>query len=299
MPVMLRMARITFRVGLVLGLLLLVSFAWNGLSDRWRQPDVGVTSHAPRADVPGELRVLAFNVARAGAYRGGLSFAPAKAVERELDSLCEVIRREQVDLVFLSEVDPGGGPSPVDQVRHVAAGAGLHAWAFGANYVFGPHGYALRAGNAVLARFPLEGVGVEQLEAGARPFWAPTGNRRVLRARVRLGESWLPVLSVRNDSFDLERNRAHAEQILAGLPAGDVLLAGDFNAEPHDGSMQAFAVTGRWHGADRTEPTFPADAPQRRIDHVLAPSRWEFVSERVLRIGASDHRAVLAVYRLP
>jgi endonuclease/exonuclease/phosphatase (EEP) superfamily protein YafD len=82
-----------------------------------------------------------------------------------------------------------------------------------------------------------------------------------------------------------------------GLPA---VLAGDLNA-PSDGRvLRAFGAD--WLRSDAMpRPTFPADAPRRQIDHVLArpAPRWKVVETRALdEPVASDHRPLLVVLEL-
>lgn len=294
-------ARFVGRAALLVVLLVALSFVLRSGCAPWRTPDTGTTRHGAESFVGPTLRVLAFNLAKAGAHRGGLDFASTQDVRAELARIADAIRRERSDLVFLSEILQVCGPCPVDQVRELAELCEMHAWAFGANYDWGLPFFAIRAGNAILSRFPLEGEAVEQLEAGARSFWSPSGNRRVLWARVRIGEQNLCIASVRNDSFDLQNNHAHVLQILSSLGAEPALLAGDFNAEMHDASMRCLARDGRFafRSTSGGPATWPAHAPRRRIDYVLAPASWKPLRERVLRIGSSDHLAVASVFELP
>jgi len=268
-------------------------FVANGTSRAWRTPDAG-TTRAPATTAPvQEVRVLAFNLAKGGFHRGGLAFAPRADVLERLEALARLLREERVDLACLSEIVLEGGPCPVDQVRALAERAGYHAWAFGENYRFGLPFFRIRSGNAILSRFPLRPLEVVQLP-GQRPFWNPTGNRRLLWAEARVGELALLVGSVRNDSFDLGNNARQVRFVLDALPPDPVLLAGDFNAEPHDPPLRALRESGRFNGRFDGPATYPRTG--RRIDYVLAPAGWTLVEERVLPLEISDHLPVLAVF---
>jgi endonuclease/exonuclease/phosphatase family metal-dependent hydrolase len=271
----------------------LALFVAHGTSDAWRRPDAGTTDAPAREGPVGELRVLAFNLAKAGFHRGGLELAPRAEVLARLDALAEVLRDERVDLACLSEVVADAGPGSVDQVRRLAERAGFHAWAFGENYRFGLPGVRVRSGNAILSRFPLRSLEVVQLP-GRRPFWDPTGNRRLLWAEVRLDDLRVRVGSVRNDSFDLGKNERQVRYLLDSLPPGPVLLAGDFNAEPGDPPLRLLRESGRFAGRFDGPATLPSSG--RRIDYVLAPAGWTLVEERVLPLALSDHLPVLAVF---
>jgi endonuclease/exonuclease/phosphatase family metal-dependent hydrolase len=289
------------RAALALGaavLAVVVLFAWNGLGTPWRTPAVYRTA-APVLDGPaGEVRVLALNLAKGGFHRGGLDFADTAHVRARLERVAEAIRAADVQLVLLSEVVHAADPAPVDQSAYLAAACGYAFRATSDNYSFGVPWYRIRSGNAVLSRVPLRPVAVQDL-AGSGPFWNPTNHRRALWCEVRIGEEWLLVGSLRNDSYDLANNARQSREILdfaAGRPA---LLGGDFNAEPHDESMRLFAASGAFTPVVAAPPTFPVDAPadaRRRIDHVLAPAGWELVEHRVLDTGASDHLAVVATF---
>jgi len=102
---------------------------------------------------------------------------------------------------------------------------------------------------------------------------------------------------VRNDSFDLANNLLQSKAILAGLNSEEVLLAGDFNAQPGDTSMQVFKSSGLFSGSLEGPASLPSEG--RRIDYVLAPRSWRLIEETLLENTVSDHSAVLARFRLP
>jgi len=100
---------------------------------------------------------------------------------------------------------------------------------------------------------------------------------------------------------------------LAALPSaderGDVqILAGDFNATLDHAEFRALLDRGYHDAADAAgegwTPTWPAPPKQRRalpltIDHILVDRRVRVEKVTVVRIPRSDHRAVIAVLRLP
>lgn len=88
-------------------------------------------------------------------------------------------------------------------------------------------------------------------------------------------------------------------EILAYLGEREALLAGDFNAEPDTPKLEALRAPRRFTGLAVEAPTFPASAPTRRIDQVLAPADWTLVLQHVVDTGASDRLAVVATFALP
>lgn len=294
------LARLARRGALVLGvvtLVLSIAFVLNGTDDGWRTPQAvsltGSEAPAPRR----ELRVMAFNAAKCGFYAGG-RFAERDVVRAELDAIAAVIVREDCDLVALSEVVLECGPAPLDQVGYLAEHARMAHRAASENYSFGVPFFRIRSGNALLSRWPLRALETMQLAGGA-PFWNPTNNRRALWCEVELADGPLVAAALRNDSFDLANNLVQTREILAWLAGRPALLAGDFNAEPHDPSLELLRASGRFSGLVATPPTFPAHAPRRRIDHVLAPAEWKLLEQHVVAIGASDHLAVVATFERP
>jgi endonuclease/exonuclease/phosphatase family metal-dependent hydrolase len=275
----------------------LALFAANGLGTGWRVPESGSGGGVEREPPLREVRVLAWNLWKAGFHEGGFRFASVDEVRGRLERVADVLRAERSDLVFLSEVVMEAGPCPLDQVAYLAQAAGFAHWAAGENYSFGLPFYRIRSGNALLSRLPLAPLETMQL-AGARPFWSPEGNRRILWCEVALDGSPLLVGSVRNDSFDIANNLRQTEEILDWVGDRPALLAGDFNAEPDTRPMALLRSTNRFVSTD-TPGTWPAGAPRRRIDHILAPASWTLVEEHLVDAGVSDHLGVAATFRLP
>ncbi len=96
---------------------------------------------------------------------------------------------------------------------------------------------------------------------------------------------------------------------IEALPGGEGrILAGDFNATYDHPEFRALLDRGYVDAADAAgaglKPTWPAPPRQRRalpltIDHILVDRRIRVERVTVVRIRRSDHRAVIAVLRLP
>lgn len=257
---------------------------------------------APSAQAPAQLRVLAFNIAKCFAYTSPTTYSPKSEVQRCLDQIGALIRKERADVVFLNEIVFECGPRPLNQVRYLARASALPHWAYSDNFRFGLPFFRIRAGNAILSRYPMKNGAVQQL-VGGPPFYKPTNNRRLLWVDLLLGETTLRAGSVRNDSYSLKNNHAQALQILKRLaqrPESSklVLLGGDFNAEPHNDSIQAFMKSGRFTAALQGPPTFPAENPRRKIDLILAPAAWRLLEHRTVDSKVSDHLAIVSVFAL-
>ena len=276
-------------------------FAWTALDPAWRTPESGTTAELPRlpptrSSLP-ELVLCAWNLEKVRFFSDG-RFRHPDDVRVQLERIAAFLRKERVDVAFLSEVVFACDPAPFNQVEFLAREAGFHAWAYGDNYRFGFPFLRIRSGNAILSRLPLEALRVDELPGSAR-FWNPRNQRRLLWARLSIGGERLLCGSVRNDSFDLANNALQVESILQGLPDEPVVLGGDFNATPSDRSFELLEASGRFSGVFHGDATFPAQVPRRRIDTVLVPRGWHVVAERVADVNLSDHEPVLVEVRLP
>ncbi len=92
------------------------------------------------------------------------------------------------------------------------------------------------------------------------------------------------------------------KKALADLDA-PVILAGDLNETPGGGAWRTLADGLVDAGVDEGHPTFPATAPDRRIDAVLVDPRISVAAFRVLDTDvtrrASDHLPLVADLVLP
>jgi endonuclease/exonuclease/phosphatase family metal-dependent hydrolase len=289
--------------GVLLVLLLpLALFVINGMLLAWNEtPRAGTTSH-PAAPAPVsesfEVKVMAYNIAKAFVHKGGVRFEDRAVVEERVGRLADVINAERPYLLFLSEVVVECGPCPVNQRERLAERTGMHAWVFGENYNFGLPFYRIVGGNAILSRRPLEAVANPSL-AGRQPFYITKNNRRALWATGTFGGERVLLASLHNDSFDARNNLRQMQQILDYAVDQPLLLAGDFNAEPGSPSTRRVQESGRFSGAFEGPETFPSGRPDRRIDFILAPESWQLIEDHVPVSEASDHRPVVATFRVP
>jgi endonuclease/exonuclease/phosphatase family metal-dependent hydrolase len=95
--------------------------------------------------------------------------------------------------------------------------------------------------------------------------------------------------------------RVRAAQVAAMLPflpeqSLPVILMGDLNAPPHAEELAPLFARLNDAGRRDREPghTYPAAAPERRIDYVLYSDRFGFRAAGVMDTRASDHLPVIA-----
>ena len=260
---------------------------------------VGSATHAAKqAASQHEVKVLAYNIAKGFIHQGGFSFAPPDQVVQRLERIADVIRAEQPDLVFLSETIFECSPSPVNQVAALAEATDMAAWGFGENYNIGLPFYRLVGGNAILSRFPLEAV--ENIDLiGRQPFYVTTNNRRMLWCATRVAGQRILLAAVHTDSYSRANNLRQTRQLLDYLDGQPAILAGDFNANPSESSIQLLEHSGLFSGAFDGPLTFPAHAPEQRIDFIFAPKSWVLADHRVIQNQASDHFPVVSTFLIP
>ncbi|MEZ6197129.1 MAG: endonuclease/exonuclease/phosphatase family protein [Planctomycetota bacterium] len=232
---------------------------------------------------PERLRVLSYNIHHGEGTDGRFDLA----------RLAAVISAETPDLVALQEVDRGTRrASGVDQAAELGRLTGMTA-VFGRAIPYQGGEY----GDAVLSRRAVR-------RSGALPLPAEPGHETRVATWVEIPTERGPLVFVGThlDHTEDEGDRVRqAETLVAAWPRGagaDVVLAGDLNAEP--GSAPMGILLAHFEDASRAtpEPTFPSDAPEKRIDWILVRAElgWRVAESRVLdeRI-ASDHRPLLVV----
>ncbi len=154
------------------------------------------------------------------------------------------------------------------------------------HHVAGPAGHVQGYGVALLARWPIHDVSIHDLPSGTP--------RHALVATVAHPSGPIQVLVTHFGIEDLAEERmAQAQAILALTDTDeDWILLGDWNTRPDAPVYDALAA--RFSDASPGgHPTYPATAPDRRIDHIWLRG-WTPGESRVAGgPEASDHRAVI------
>jgi endonuclease/exonuclease/phosphatase family metal-dependent hydrolase len=232
------------------------------------------------------LRVVSHNIRHGVGMDGKL----------DLERIAAVLRRLEPDLVALQEVDEhcrrSGG---VDQAAELGRLSGMeHRFGEFMDYDGG------RYGLAVLSKLPIKATRRHQLPKGAEPRCAL--EIEVDAAGLGFGRP-LSFTCVHNDWTQEAIRVEQMKTLVAAL--GDrrpAIIAGDYNGEPEDASLEVLDGAG-WrilgkNGGPEWNGTWPADTPTKEIDHVAERGLpdyavWHDMVEEAL---ASDHRPILAVF---
>jgi endonuclease/exonuclease/phosphatase family metal-dependent hydrolase len=238
-----------------------------------------------------KLRVMCYNIA------AGLD---------DIDDIVDVIRRHDPDIVALQEVDVYWGERSgwIDQAEYLAESLGMHAYF------------------AEIYRFePVEGDPVELRRYGLaylskKPF-VHRQNHQLSRLSTQTGEPELAMLpGFPEVAIELQGRRIHffnthldyrpdpsvrirqVTEMMAIISEvdGPHFLTGDLNARPDAPELRPLfsILEDAWTAQDDPGYTFPAHAPDRRIDYILHSDHFSVREIFVYATEASDHLPVVA-----
>jgi endonuclease/exonuclease/phosphatase family metal-dependent hydrolase len=239
-----------------------------------------------------KLRVLSYNIHKC---IGGLDrrYEPHRTAE--------VIRKQDVDILMLQEVDAGVPRSNRDNQTELLGellGLKHHAW-FPNVDVRGGGKY----GNAILSRYPL--IEASNLDLSIRFKKKRSALHGVLRIRHDNVDRTVHVFNMHLGLAGFER-RIQLQKFLDSHPFSGlhhdtpVIVGGDLN-DVYGGLGQLLAPAG-FRGIDKRPLTFPAWGPMRALDAIFVRGNVDFMHLRRcdsdLARRASDHRPLVAEVRL-
>ena len=213
-----------------------------------------------------------------------------------LEELAARIASEKPDMVALQEVDchTRREGSPHQHGKDFATELGFRTGLFplyGKTIAFAGGWYGI----GLLTARPYLGVRKLMLPQAS----AQEESRALLLVTVEVGQDTV-VFASTHLGLSEESRRMQTECILNELKRSryPVLLGGDFNAEPD--AAEIAAMTSGCDLLCGMQPTFPADAPDVKIDYLFGypAGRWTLESTRIMPSGLSDHRAIVSVVAL-
>lgn len=198
-----------------------------------------------------------------------------------LAALAALLRTQAPDLVALQEVLRLPAPG-WDFSRRLARDTGLRSH-FASSIGLGSLGY----GNALLTRHRVGELRRHRLPGTGEP-------RTAIEARCRFGATQVRVL---NTHLGLDAGarllQAAALADLVRREPGPWLLLGDWNAAPESPEVQLLVEAGCHHCLPPECATFPAHAPNTRVDYILASGHFRVARAHTLATDASDHLPVV------
>lgn len=230
------------------------------------------------------MRLVTYNI------RGGLGMDGCRSLRR----IAEVLREVEAQIICLQEVHcylPWSGFQ--NQLRALARWLGMPTL-FQNNVRLVLGGF----GNALLTSLPVLSLARHRLpNSGECARARKLPERRGLLEAVLQGPQGPLTVMVTHWSLNAKDRERSAEEVAALVAARrtPVLLAGDFNAAAN--SPEMIRLRGLTGLCDRgSAPTFPADKPAVRIDHVLHSPELPVTHAWVMETPASDHRPVVVAW---
>jgi len=229
---------------------------------------------------PLRLRVMTFNI-HGGRPKVGLA---------DLEATARVIREVGPDLASLQEVHRYLPPPYVfqDQPRVLRKLLNMVV-TFQSSLGIGPIGY----GHAILSRDAPASVERIRLPGGGEP-------RTLCHARFSLQGRDLHLLSTHLTLGEEDREK-QARVLVERLQGIDqpVILMGDLNSAVDSVEVRMLEEAGLGHCAASDVCTFPCDAPETRLDHIMVSRHFQVQNCDVVKTEVSDHLPLYTDLLLP
>ncbi|TZF86304.1 endonuclease (plasmid) [Pedobacter sp. BS3] len=215
----------------------------------------------------------------------------------DIKRIAAVINRYHPDMVALQEVDSVTNRNgKVNQMEELGKLTGMNS-CYGRNFVYDGGSYGL----GILSRFPI--TETRQLRL---PYYTDDANsptRLLFAATLQVTpDTKLQFCTVHLDYKKASQRKIQAEALLKLIPDSiPVVLAGDFNAEPTEETLQIIRTAFEPLIPGDNTFTFPADKPGTKIDHVFLGKNFRWINRKQQVIDeeqASDHRPLLARVKL-
>ncbi|MBO9153610.1 endonuclease/exonuclease/phosphatase family protein [Chitinophaga sp. GCM10012297] len=232
-----------------------------------------------------DFRVMQYNI------HGGINTAGFY----NLDSIAEVIRQADPDVVSLNEVQKNyeAATNYDDQVALLADALDMHAVFLKTTWKspVPENGNKPREfGHAILSKYPIELLNARLYDDHDSHYFGLLETRIVINGH--------PVLFYGTHlAADTAVLRKQRQQLRAWMDQtyGTKILMGDLNEIPNNFNIEAIKETmvDAFEGQD-TAYTFKSTNPTKRIDYILGTSNITFSNTDVKRNRHSDHHAIVA-----
>lgn len=204
----------------------------------------------------------------------------------DLERIAAVIKSHDPDVVALQEVDRNCLRSgSTDQAAKLGELTNLKS-TFGEAMPYNGGSY----GQAILSRYPIQSSKVVRLSENKEP-------RIAVVAEILHPSGTFHMVSVHLDYREADGRLAETKELLSHLSGitTPVVIAGDFNDVATSPIFSLFQDHWNLVMANKPSDTFPAEKPNKQIDHILQrgfqPNGTAVVIEEKI---ASDHRPIAA-----
>jgi endonuclease/exonuclease/phosphatase family metal-dependent hydrolase len=257
--------------------------------------------------------------------------------EEQLKKISEEIKKWEADIVCLQEVDFSGDRShDLNQAHFIAKisnypfVAEVPSWV--SNYIPFPywpiknHFGRINSGGAILSKYPLSLHEVTLFSKPAsKPWWYNLFylHRYVQKVTVTVGDQTFNIFNVHLEAFDKTDRQKQIKLLLSRIQKKNLhFMAGDFNMVPtiatkkskffnednyeFDTSFEDMKTSGFlevipeeiYQKDESLYFTFPAWAPDRRLDYIWYKKDLKMMKAEVLPSALSDHLPLKASFQI-
>ena len=257
--------------------------------------------------------------------------------ESSLMKVSQEIKDWGADIVFLQEIDFESSRShSIDQAEFIAKNAGYpfiaEAPSWDANYIPFPYWPLsnnfgqMKSGGAILSTYPITSHEVTLLaKPKSQPWWYNLFylHRYFQKVTLRIGDKDINVINLHLEAFDKLDRQLQVTELVHKLKNENIdLVAGDFNMLPtsalkkskffnddeyeNDSSFDIMNQSGLsevipddiYQKSESLYFTFPAWAPDRRLDYIWFRPELKMMKAEVLPSASSDHLPLRAIFQI-
>lgn len=272
-----------------------------------------------------------------GSEGPGYEFRDKGSYEEALKKLSQDLKSWEVDIVCLQEVDFDSSRSHlIDQAEYLARKAGFPYVAkvvsWKANYIPFPywpiknHFGRMNSGGAILSKYPLSQHQFELFsKPKSQPWWYNLFylHRYFQKVTVEVGEKKFNLLNLHLEAFDKNDRKDQISNLVKFISSKHIdFVAGDFNLLPksatkkskfendddyeNDQSYEIMLNSGLkdvipdeiYKKEESLYFTFPAWAPDRKLDYIWYRSDLKLMKAEVLSTKSSDHLPLRASFQI-
>lgn len=257
--------------------------------------------------------------------------------QKTIDKLSQEIKDWDADVVCLQEIDFDSSRSHgVNQAHYIAKKAGYpyvaESVSWESNYIPFPYWPLknnfgrMRSGGAIISKYPLTDHEVVLLaKPMSQPWWYNLFylHRYFQKVTINVGEKKFKLINLHLEAFDKVDRKSQTTKLAEKVKAEKIdIVAGDFNTLPpsatkrskfyneddyeNDASYEVMATTGLsevipddiYAKEESLYFTFPAWAPDRRLDYIWYKPDLKMMKAEVLPSAISDHLPLRASFQI-
>lgn len=268
------------RSGIILILLLVVTFSWACSSEDKDQPDE-VDKQA------GDIRIMQYNI----------HFGVGTDNKYNIDRVVSVIKSTNADVIILNEVDKYYSERSLYMYMGEYMASKLNMNFVHTSSIVEPAtvasgGRKREVGNVILTKYKLDSIGTKFFSAGDQ--WP----RIISKSKITLDDGRILYVAVSHYGLNQPNRIVQANEtldFLKDIENEPMIFAGDLNAEP--GTTEIGILDAKYQDAfkgNEWAKTFSSTKPEKRIDFIWGSQKIQFrKNAKTILSTASDHLPIV------